>query len=361
MASSHSLQSETRGASSRARIMPLAVLPVFFNLRGKPVLVIGGQAPAVWKAELLAQCGATVLILSPDISDEMEALAGRTDLHGSVVQQWREWSLADFAGKVLVVADAATDGEAKAIVCAARAAGLPVNVIDRPEFCSFQFGSIVNRSPVVIGISTDGAAPVLGQSIRTRIEAVLPQSLANWASFAKDIRATVLRRFKPGAERRQFWAKFASKAFGPFTQETAWVHGAPVAPSSGAGQVHVLYVNPDDQGELTLNAVGMLQSADVIVHDSCVSGAILDHARREAERTSVCASDSAPFDAAAISDEINAYRRDNKTVVLLAPANADRRVWSALAEGSLPGHETGPANAENILPAITSLQVEQRI
>ena len=93
------------------------------------------------------------------------------------------------------------------------AAKVPVNVVDKPSYCDFRFGTIVNRSPVVIGISTDGAAPILGQAIRRRIETLLPPALSQWAALAARVRGAVMERLAPGPLRRAFWERFADSAF----------------------------------------------------------------------------------------------------------------------------------------------------
>jgi uroporphyrin-III C-methyltransferase/precorrin-2 dehydrogenase/sirohydrochlorin ferrochelatase len=139
-----------------ARIAPLTSLPVFYDLTGRPVVVVGGSAGAAWKAELLAAAGADVTVFAEAPGEEMAALAGASLDSGSVRIVNRNWVLDDFAGAALVVAEADDDLIAAAIHAAARRASVPVNIIDRPRFCDFQFGAIVNRSPVVIGISTDG-------------------------------------------------------------------------------------------------------------------------------------------------------------------------------------------------------------
>jgi hypothetical protein len=95
---------------------------------------------------------------------------------------------------------------------------VPYNVIDKPALCQFQFGSIVNRSPVVVGISTSGAAPILGQAVRRRIETLLPRTLSQWADVAAKIRDEVMERLAPGPERRAFWERFADMAFGAAAQ-----------------------------------------------------------------------------------------------------------------------------------------------
>ncbi len=109
-------------------------------------------------------------------------------------QAWHEGVFRDAA---IAIADCYDRSEAEAFFRAGRGAGVPVNVIDKPAFCAFQFGSIVNRSPVVVAISTDGAAPILAQAIRRRIEALLPPALKHWATVAQAIRDRVNARLKP--------------------------------------------------------------------------------------------------------------------------------------------------------------------
>ena len=102
--------------------------------------------------------------------------------------------------------------EAAAFAAAARRHGVPVNIVDTPELSSFSFGSIVNRSPVVIGIGTDGAAPVLGQAIRAKIEALLHPALGAWAAAAQRLRVVVKARLPMGPARRDLWRRFADRA-----------------------------------------------------------------------------------------------------------------------------------------------------
>ena len=165
-----------------ARIQPLSVLPVFFDMTGKLAIVAGGTDGAAWKAELLAAAGADVHVYarSDQLSGEMARIVER---ESGVTLHKRGWDAACLNGAAMALADAANDEEAAAFEVAARHAGAACNVIDKPAFCHFQFGSIVNRSPVVVGISTSGAAPILGQAVRRRIETLLPPSLAEWAAL----------------------------------------------------------------------------------------------------------------------------------------------------------------------------------
>src|SRR6218665_2123332 len=143
-----------------ARMGRLSVLPVFFGLEGERVLVVGGTEAAAWKAELLLATGAQVDLYAQALDEGMAALLSSP----SISHVGHDWRMAVPATYRLAVADLEEEPEAAAFAAAMRAAGVPANVIDKPAHCAFQFGSIVNRSPVVVGISTDGAAPILGQA-----------------------------------------------------------------------------------------------------------------------------------------------------------------------------------------------------
>jgi uroporphyrin-III C-methyltransferase/precorrin-2 dehydrogenase/sirohydrochlorin ferrochelatase len=238
---------------------PLAVLPVFFALRGRKAVVAGNTEAAAWKAELLAAAGAEVVTCGPD------------------------WPADIFQGAALAVADVATEAEALAFRQAAKAAGVPVNIVDRPAFSDFQFGSMVNRSPVVIGISTDGAAPILAQAIRRKIETLLPPFLADWAALARKLRPLVAARLA-GPRRRAFWEGFVDRAFGkPPSDVDDLVAGIGRIGPAG-GRVTLVGAGPGDAELLTLKAMRALQAADVILFDDLVSDDVLELARREARR-----------------------------------------------------------------------------
>ena len=142
------------------RLAPLARLPLFFAFAGRRAVIAGGNDAAAWKAELLSAAGADVDVYSPQPGEEMHALA-RCPPRGRIVIHEREWMESDFSNAAIAVGAFADDMAAARFAAAARACGVPVNVIDKPAFCDFAFGAIVNRSPLVIGISTDGAAPAL--------------------------------------------------------------------------------------------------------------------------------------------------------------------------------------------------------
>ncbi|MBB3965320.1 siroheme synthase CysG [Rhizobium metallidurans] len=280
---------------SPARMEPLAKLPVFWALEGKRVVVAGGTDAAAWKAELLAACGAHVEIFAETLGDACTALLAGKLGHpsASICHHQRDWQEADLDDAVLAIGDCDHDDEARRFFDAARAVGVPVNVIDKPDYCQFQFGSIVNRSPVVVSISTDGAAPILAQAIRRRIETLLPQALKGWAGLAQALRDGINERLAPGPQRRAFWEKFVDRAFsssdtpeegvgGLLLEEAERLRGVPAHMSRG--RVTLVGAGPGDAELLTLKAVRALQAADVILFDDLVSAEVLELARREAKR-----------------------------------------------------------------------------
>ncbi len=279
----------TPSDAPRERMRALSRLPVFFALDGKRVVIAGGSAAAAWKAELMAAAGARVEVFATAAGEEMRAVARE---YGAVVAiHPREWSVDDFAGAVLAVGACADDGEAARFAQAARAAGVPVNVVDKPAFCDFSFGAIVNRSPLVVGISTDVAAPVFAQAVRARIEAFIPAGFAHWARAAQRWRRAVQESGLGFNGRRRFWQSFTRFAVAhpddTPTQAEFERFVAEVKQEEGridAGSVTLVGAGPGDAELLTLRAVRALQSADVILFDDLVSAEVLDFARREAKK-----------------------------------------------------------------------------
>ena len=271
------------------RMDELAVLPVFLKLRGRRVLLAGGGEGAAWKAELLAASGAHVYIIAEELSHEMENLLARGAADGTLTHHKRLWSSDDFNLAAVALGDFEEDAPAHAFYCAAKAAKVPVNLIDNPKYCDFQFGTIVNRSPVVVGISTDGAAPILAQAIRRKIETLLPASLAMAGALAKNFRDQLKRIVPDASQRRNFWEKFVERAFRaePVNDEVLLDLANQTAnevSERGTGFVSLVGSGPGDVDLMTIKAVRVLQGADVIMFDDLSAPSILELARREAER-----------------------------------------------------------------------------
>src|SRR6266581_1673190 len=304
----------------RTVIAPLSRLPAFFDLKGKRAVVAGGSAAAAWKVELLSAAGARVEVFAAIPGDPLLALA-ITPPDGAVSLHRRSWSASDLRGAAIAVADCPDDKAAAEFAAAARSAGVPVNVIDRPAYCDFSFGAIVNRSPLVIGISTDGAAPVFGQAIRSRLEAMIPRGFARWAEAARHWRKAVQSSGLSSSGRRRFWRAFAAFAVSNPEREPASsdfdaiLSAKDQATAAGAGSVTLVGAGPGDPELLTLRAVRALQSADIILIDDLVAPGILDFARREAKKMLVGKTGYGP-----------SCRQDEINQLMIGLARAGRRV-----------------------------------
>ena len=266
----------------------LACLPVFFSLAGKRVILAGGSNAVLWKAELCQAAGARLDVFSPAPCSGLVALARRCP---TVALVSRRIEPEDFRGAALAIVDAESAAEAAEFHAAARAAGVAVNVIDKPGFSDFQFGAIVDRSPLVIGISTDGGSPVLAQAIRGRLEALLPHEIKLWAQIDKVWRETLKVLNTPFKTRRSFWELFSRRALsarrGPGDDDLAVLLAEAEAGTTAAGSVPLIGAGPGDPELLTLKALRALQSADVVLYDDLVAPAIVEMGRREAEKIPV--------------------------------------------------------------------------
>src|ERR1700721_1708107 len=190
------------------RMEALARLPVFFALAGRRAIVAGGSAAAAWKIELLAAAGAHVDVYAAEPSDDVVAAGQAAD----GTPHRAPSGDGDFTGAALAIGAFDDEAQAAEFSARARAAGIAVNVVDRPALSDFSFGTIVNRSPLIVGISTDGAAPVFAQAIRAKIEAMIPLGFARWADAARRWRAAVKSSGLSFGGRRRFWQLFTGHA-----------------------------------------------------------------------------------------------------------------------------------------------------
>ncbi len=348
------MSTRTPSDARTPRMEPLARLPVFYALNDKRAVVAGGNAAAAWKAELLAAAGARVEVYAGDISDEMREAASQT----TITIHPRAIDTRDLADAAMAIGAFEDDAEAAAFAQQARAAGVPVNVIDKPQFCDFAFGSIVNRSPLVIGISTDGAAPVFGQAIRAKLEALIPRGFARWAEAARQWRPRVQALALSFRERRRFWERFTERAVAqpervPAQSDIDALMAHVRGIEQAAGSVVLVGAGPGDPELLTLRAARALQSADVILIDDLVSRQVLDFARREARKMMVGKSGHGP---ACKQSEINALMvklaKSGKRVVRLK--GGDPMIFGRA------GEEIAACRAENIpievVPGISAAQ-----
>jgi len=309
-----------RPDASPARIAPLARLPVFLALEDKRALVCGGTPAAAWKVELLSAAGASVEVYAPEPCEELVALAAEAP-RGAIAIHRRAPDDADFAGVAIAVGAMEDDVAAARFRAQARARGVPVNVIDRPAFCDFAFGAIVNRSPLVIGISTAGAAPVFAQAVRTRIELLIPRGFAGWVQAAREWRARVEQTALSFRARQQFWQKFTARALASPNRvpgENDFSAAQADAGTTSNGSIVTINVGDGDPDSLRLREVRALQSADIIVFDRQVGAGVLDYARREARKLLVDQSG-----------------RDDPATLMAALAKAGRRVVRLTGDASV--------------------------
>jgi len=266
-----------------AELQPLSVLPVFFDLQGKRVLFAGSGEGALWKLQLILSAGAEITLVTPYLSPDVQEFVDQSP--DRLMQHSREWTGADFHACAMAIGAIDDHDQAQAFAAAARSAGVPVNVIDQKELCDFQFGSIVNRSPVVVSISTAGTVPALAQVIRSRIEALLPSHLGAWAEAAKAMRSRVKALVPNGSERRRLWQSFAHAAWvEPASKSGLFFDQLTKRSTETKGHVTLVGAGPGAGDLLTLRAVRAMQAADIILFDDLISDDILDLARREAKR-----------------------------------------------------------------------------
>ena len=265
-------------------------LPLFHNLRGSRVLVVGGGEIALRKSRLLADAGAVLRVVAPEIEAQLEALVERSG-GDAIVRGYQE---ADLDGCQLIIA--ATDDQAlNAQVSAdAQRRCVPVNVVDAPALCSVIFPAIVDRSPLVVAVSSGGDAPVLARLIRAKLETWIPSAYGELAGLAARFRRQVKSLYPDVTQRRAFWEDVFQ---GPIADRQLAGQGAEAerllvdkingAPPHAPGEVYLVGAGPGDPDLLTFRALRLMQQADVVLYDRLVAPAILELCRRDAERVYV--------------------------------------------------------------------------
>jgi uroporphyrin-III C-methyltransferase/precorrin-2 dehydrogenase/sirohydrochlorin ferrochelatase len=263
--------------------------PIFLDLKGRPALIVGGGELALRKLRLLQKAGARVTVVAPRIAAAIEAAA-------PAQMKRRGFVDGDVRGQAIVFAGTGRTEVDDRVAEAARQAGLPFNVVDRPESSGFILPAIVERDPIVVAISSAGHAPVLARRLREAIERLLPARLGLLACFAHSFRGAVRALLPDGPARRRFWELFFD---GPVAEsllagDEARAHAAmlslvnaPGAAASDHGIVHLVGTGPGSADLLTLRALQVMQRADVALHDGRIGPQILDLLRRDAERVDV--------------------------------------------------------------------------
>jgi uroporphyrin-III C-methyltransferase/precorrin-2 dehydrogenase/sirohydrochlorin ferrochelatase len=274
--------------------------PVFLDLHGQTALVLGHGEAAERKADALARCGATIRRATGFSPALLESVA-------------------------IAIGTDAPEPALRALSEAARARGIPVNIVDRPELCSFITPSVIDRDPITIAVGSGGAAPVLARLLRARIEALIPPAYGRLAAFAERFRDRIRQALPEVAARRRvletaFTGVIAELVFAHRETEAEQAFAAAIEAGAAdpAGIVFLVGAGPGAADQLTLRAQRLLGEADVIVHDRLVSREVLDLARRDAERVYV---GKARADHCMKQEEINALlirlAREGRKVVRL--------------------------------------------
>ena len=261
--------------------------PLFVKIAGQPCLVVGGGAIALRKVNLLRKASARVTVVAPDLCAELAGLLAA----GEIEHLPRDFADDDVEKRMLVVA--ATDDEAvnQHVSEVATARMIPVNVVDRPELCTFITPSMIDRSPLQIAISTGGASPVLARLMRSRIESFIPATYGRLARMVEAVRGRVKVKLPDPEIRRRFWERLLE---GPLTQLV--LSGRDKAAQQlldqsleqgldtrdAGGEVYLVGAGPGDPDLLTFRALRLMQLADVVVYDNLVSPGILELVRRDA-------------------------------------------------------------------------------
>ncbi|CAM3482351.1 MULTISPECIES: siroheme synthase CysG [Psychrobacter] len=303
--------------------------PLFFKLEDRKVLIVGGGDVALRKADLLSRAGACITVLAPTIMAEIQALLSDSK-HQLIYENYHKTYMT--GARVII---AATDDETlnHQIHADATEINIPVNVVDTPPLCDFIFPAIVDRNPIVIGISSNGKAPVLARLLRARLETLIPQGYGKLAKLAGDFRTEVKSKIPTLTGRRQFWERaFEGQVSelmfaGNETQAAAQLkadldetaakidrtsnadtqipqtaisvtdskdqpqqhpeHSAATPEQTPIGEVYIVGAGPGDPELLTFKALRLMQQADIVYYDALVSPQVLDLCRRDADKVFV--------------------------------------------------------------------------
>jgi uroporphyrin-III C-methyltransferase/precorrin-2 dehydrogenase/sirohydrochlorin ferrochelatase len=264
-------------------------LPIFLDMRDRPAVVVGGGVAAARRAELLLRAGARVTAFARELGDEFFELRARPNFR----HEPRDPAPEDFVGRLCFIA---TDDErlTHAARSMANNAGALVNVADRPKMSDFIMPSIVDRSPLVIAVSTGGASPILGRMLKARLETLIPAAYGRLADLMSGFRGRVAAAISDPTMRRRFWENVLE---GPIAEAAlAGNEGAAEAHlereverwaaerASPQGEVYLVGAGPGDPDLVTFRALRLMQKADVVLYDRLTDERVINLVRREAER-----------------------------------------------------------------------------
>ena len=266
------------------------IFPISLKLQQQPCLIVGGGHIAYRKALLLAKAGAKIDVLAPEIDDSLLQLVQQS--HGQYVQDVFSSSTALRHYRLVI---AATDNNRvnQQVFAACEAENVLVNSVDDPPHCRFMVPAIIDRSPLVISVASNGTSPVLSRQIRTQLESSIPHGMGKLAEFSGQWRAAVKQKIVNPEERRIFWEELYAS---PLKEQVfndnldaanQSIQQALAEWQTPKGEVYLVGAGPGDPELLTLKALRLMQQADVVIYDRLVSAPILELCRRDAEKVYV--------------------------------------------------------------------------
>ncbi len=263
-------------------------LPIFINIQGKQCVVVGGGEIAARKIAILLKAGAKVTVVAPDVCDVLAEKVAENEV------EWLKTAFDPLCLENACLVIAATNDRSvnTNVSQAAQALAIPVNIVDQPDLCTFTMPSIIDRSPIVVAISSGGSSPVLSRMLRARLESLIPEAYGRLANLAGKFRKQVQKQLPEGFARRIFWEDVLE---GPIAEhmlagreEVAFKalqqsldHAAD---KTIKGEVYLVGAGPGDPDLLTFRAMRLMQKADVVLYDNLVSDAVMELVRRDAER-----------------------------------------------------------------------------
>ena len=264
------------------------LLPIFLNIKQKKCVVVGGGEVAFRKATLLLRAGADLHIVAASLTDELHNLCISHDCTITI----RKFEEADLSDAILVVAATDELETNKRVSVIASKLNIPVNVVDQPDLCSFIMPSIVDRSPIVVAISSGGASPILTRKLKELNETMIPGRIDKLAELLGSFRVRAKNEIEDFSERIRFWesvldSEIPELVYSGQDDEARlaldnWLTN-PERDRVG-GEVYLVGAGPGDPDLLTLRALRLMHKADVVLYDRLVSPEILLKLRPDARK-----------------------------------------------------------------------------
>lgn len=265
----------------------MEIFPISLKLQQQPCLIVGGGRIAYRKAVLLAKAGAILHVIAPEIEPDLLTLVQQTQGQYVAAAFKTQVNLRDYRLVIAATNDRAVNQQ---VFEACEAEKVLVNSVDDPPHCRFMVPAIIDRSPLIISVASNGTSPVLSRQIRTQLETLIPHGMGKLAEFSGKWRATVKQKITNPDERRIFWEDLYASPLkeqvfnGNEADADQLIEQALQEWKTPKGEVYLVGAGPGDPELLTLKALRLMQQADVVIYDRLVSQPIMDLCRRDAEK-----------------------------------------------------------------------------